>query len=280
MLNQLDHILNIIISLLAIHLVSGCGQSIPDISSDSRGYLVYVFAKRTEVMIDFSKSDGISRGTRLDVFRMNVPDMDEPVKLGEITVNNVGDRMSKARVTAITSSLKMERGDRVFPQPIIIISDDSWKAHFGAEDGWKSEISLPNERNWENCLSLENFQRNPSVNLLIEDTDAKPVWHPSVRSQSREIFFRKVFQVDARIVSAKIDVVCNDRANIYANDSWVGEVRGFEKGQENSPKIESFNIRSFMRNGKNLIAIQVYRDQRSAVPPMLIAAISLQTTFY
>jgi len=68
--------------------VYGCGHSatpVPELSTASKGYILYVFAKRTEVMIDFCKSDDLSKGTKLDVFRMDVQGMDEPVKIGEIT---------------------------------------------------------------------------------------------------------------------------------------------------------------------------------------------------
>ncbi len=109
-----------------------------DVPNINKGYVVYVFAKRTELMIDYNKSDGLSKGTKLDVFRFNVPDMNEHVKLGEIIVDKVGEKMSHAKVVAITSSLKMEKGDRVFPHPIVVVSDDSWKVYRNPMDGWKS----------------------------------------------------------------------------------------------------------------------------------------------
>jgi hypothetical protein len=98
---------SLILSILCV-AVSGCARPPePDLPTASRGYVLYVFADRTELMVDFCKSDGISRGTTLDVFRMDVPDMDEPVKICEVTVEDVGKKMSKAKITRITSSLNM-----------------------------------------------------------------------------------------------------------------------------------------------------------------------------
>ena len=280
-----DNTVTTCLLLLLFMLFIGCGQIIApkpysETSDESRGYVLYVFAKRTEVMIDFSKADGISSGTRLDVFRTDVPNMDEPVKLGEIVVEKVSDKMSKAKVSVINSSLKMERGDRVFPHPITVVTDDTWISHTNPEEGWKSKYSLPNERDWAKCEVVNRLTNKPAVRQLMTDTEAKPIWYPNITAPSEDIFFRKVFQVNADITSATLDVICGGRANIYVNDTWIGEIKEpkYEE-MEDWPEIESYKIKSFLRKGKNLIAIQVFRDQRATVPPVLIMAVSVQTTF-
>ncbi len=254
----------------------GCG-GIPselELPTGSKGYVLYVFAKRTEVMIDFSKKDGISRGTKLDVFRMDVPNMKGPVKIGEITVENVDREMSKARVTAITSSLHMERGDRVFPHPITIITDDTWLTSRTATDGWKVDTSLSDKRIWEACQVLPQQQRGlePEIRQLVADTDVKPVWHPSVKSHTGDVFFRKVFILDANPATAKLSVVSGGRTNIYLNGRWIGEAKKW-------PEINDFKVHAFLENGRNLVAVQVTRDPRVKPPPALFLAITVEAKF-
>jgi len=284
-LNLTNNLTTTCLLLLLSMLLLSCGQVIapkpyPESSDESRGYVLYVFAKRTEVMIDFSKVDGISSGTRLDVFRANVPNMKEPVKLGEIIVEKVGIKMSKAKVVAINSSLKMESGDRVFPHPITVVTDDTWISHTNPEEGWKSKYSLPNERDWAKCEIVNRLTNKPAVRQLMTDTEAKPIWYPNITAPSEDIFLRKVFQVNADITYATLDVICGGRANIYINDTWIGEIKEpkYEE-MEDWPEIDSYKIKSFLRKGKNLIAVQVFRDQRATVPPVLIMAVSVQTTF-
>jgi hypothetical protein len=280
--------LNIVFFALSFFIMSiifGCGQSvnqrnISDITDDSRGYVLYAFAKRTDVMIDFNKTDGLSSGTKLDVFRTKVTGMDEPVKLGEIVAQKVGDKMSKAKVSVITSSLKMERGDRVLPHPITIVTDDTWISHVSPEKGWKSEYSLPNQRDWSKCEVINRLTDKPAARQLISDTGAKSIWYPRVTSSSEDIYFRKVFQVNADVIYATLDIICGGRVNIYLNDTWIGEIKEPTKDElEYWPKIESFKVRSFLRKGKNVIAVQVFRDQRSIVPSGLLMALSVQTSF-
>ncbi|HGJ65356.1 TPA: hypothetical protein ENS27_08210 [bacterium] len=276
------HILFLLLSI-AIFNFLGCAQSIQNInpSDNSKGYVLYVFAKRTEIMIDYNKSDGLSEGTRLDVFRMNVEGMDEPVKLGEVIVQKVGDKMSKAKLAVITSSLKMERGDRVFTHPITVVTDESWISRTNPESGWKSEYSLPNERDWAKCKIVSDLTNKPAVRQLMTDTEAKPIWYPNITSKSEDIFFRKVFVINADVTDARLDIICGGRANIYLNDTWIGEIKEPIKEElEDWPKIETFKAKSFLRKGKNVIAVQVFRDQKSVVPPALIMAIKIQTSLH
>ena len=254
--------------------------SLSDPSKDARGYILYVFAKRTEVMVDFCKKDGLTRGTKLDVIRPKVEGMDEPVKLGEITVEKVGDKMSKAKVSLITSSLKMEKGDRVYPHPIIVVSDESWIAQTTPEKGWKSEISLPNQRNWTNCQVVRGMENRPTIKQLITDTNAKPIWHPGVSARTGDVFFRKVFTIDANTASATLDVICGGKANIYINDTWVGEVKEpVREEKEDWPKITSFKVRTLLRKGRNIVAVQTFIEPKSVFPPVLLLAINVQTSF-
>jgi len=249
-------------------------------SNDARGYVLYVFAKRTEVMVDFCKKDGLTSGTKLDVVRLKVEGMDEPVKLGEITVEKVGDKMSKAKVSLISSSLKMERGDRVYPHPIIVVSDESWIAQTSPEKGWRSDISLPNQRNWTNCQVVQGMENRPAAKQLITDTNAKPIWHPGVSARMGDVFFRKVFIIDAKIASATLDVICGGKASIYLNDAWIGDVKEpLREELEDWPKIESFKVSSFLRKGKNVVAVQTFIDQKPIVPAVLLLAINVQTSF-
>jgi hypothetical protein len=248
----------------------------PELPTASKGYIVYVFARRTEVMIDFCRSDGLSRGTKLDVFRIDVPGMDEPVKIGEITVEKVGKKMSKAKVTAITSSLQMERGDRILSHPVVIVSDASWMVSRKPMEDWKSDISLSDEREWEPCEVLLNkrISTAPEIRQLIADTEAKPIWHPSVKSHRGDVFFRKAFHLDAEPVTAKVSVACGGRANVYLNDRWIGEAGKW-------PKITDFKVvGSRLDRGRNLIAVHAIRDARSSAPPVLFLALAVQTEFH
>lgn len=257
-------------------VICGCGSATSPqekISpTDSRGYVLYVFAKGTEVMIDLRKSDGISRGTKLDVFRMNVPNMNEPVKLGEITTEKVGGKMSKAKVTLITSSLRMEQGDRVFPHLITIVSDDSWFVSRKQMDGWKSDPSLSHEWDWEPCKLLPGKNMEPELRQLAVETNLKPVWHPSVKSQRGDVFFRRVFRIDAELMTAELSVACGGRTNVYLNGRWVAEA-------EEWPKISSFKVHTFLNRGRNLIAVHAVRDPRINTPPVLFLALTVQTKF-
>ncbi len=262
----------LILSILCVAMCGCARPPEPDLPTASKGYVLYVSADRTELRIDFCKSDGISRGTRLDVFRMDVPDMDEPVKIGEVTVEDVGKKMSTAKVTRITSSLKMERGDRVFPHPIDIVSDSSWLTSRTPVDGWKSDPSSSDERYWEPCEVLSRVSRTPEINQLLAETDAQPIWHPSVTSRHGDVFFRKVFRIDASPTDARVRIICGGKTNIYLNDRWVGET-------EEWPEISSFRVKTFLKQGKNLIAIHTIRDQRATEPPVLFLALSIQTEF-
>jgi hypothetical protein len=207
--------------------------------------------------------------------------MDEPVKLGEITVEKVGDKMSKAKVTLISSSLKMERGDRIYPHPITIVTDESWIAHTSTEKGWKSEYTLPNQRDWTNCQVVQGMESRPAVKQLITDTNAKSVWNPVVSARFGSVFFRKMFQIDANISSATLDVICGGKANVYLNDSWVGEIKEPEREDlKDWPiKPESFRVGSFLRKGKNVIAVEVIRESKAVLPAVLLLAINVQTSF-
>lgn len=269
----------IFIIALACFIDNTSEVTYPDIPNVNKGYIVYVFAKKTEVMIDYNKSDGLSKGTKLDVFRFNVPNMNERVKLGEIIVDKVGEKMSHAKVVSITSSLIMEKGDRVFPHPIIIVSDNSWKAYRNPMDGWKSEFSLPNEREWEKCSEISAIQVRPGVMQLKEYTSAKPIWHPSPRSRLGDVFFRKIFQVNAEIESAEMEILCGGKAVIYVNGNWAGNIEDDVKPDQKEIWNEPIKIpiKSLLRKGKNLIAIQVTRDTKTIHQPILILAINIYT---
>ncbi len=263
---------SLILSVLCA-AVYGCARPPePDLPTAAKGYVLYVFADRTELMIDFCKSDGISRGTRLDVFRMDVPNMNEPVKICEVAVEHVGKKMSKAKVTRITSSLKMERGDRVFPHSIDIMSDSSWLTSRTPVDGWRSDPSSSDERYWEPCEVLSHVRRTPEINQLLAETDAQPIWHPSVTSRHGDVFFRKAFLIDATPTDARLRIICGGKTNIYLNDRWVGET-------EEWPEISSFRVKTFLKEGRNLIAVHTIRDPRSIDPPVLFLALSIQTKF-
>ncbi len=254
----------------------GCGGSVSllELPTASKGYVLYVFARKTEVMIDLCKSDGVSRGTRFDIFRMDVPGMDDPVKMGEVTVEEVGRRMSKAKVTAITSSLDMERGDRVLPHPLVIVSDGSWLTSRRPVEGWRSDTSSSDERSWETCevLPYQQVDMKPEFRQLVADTDAKPIWHPSVKSHHGDVFFRKVFQMDAVAASATMKVVCGGRTNIYLNDRWVGEAKEW-------PEISSFRVHALLSQGRNVIGVHTVREPRTIAPPVLFLALTVQTEF-
>lgn len=258
---------------LALYGCGGGAEPGVALPTASKGYVVYVFARKTEVMIDFCRSDGISRGTKLDVFRVNVPGMDEPVKIGEVVVDEVGKKMSKAKVTAITSSLQMERGDRVFPHPIIIASDSSWIASRKTMDGWNSSFSL-DEREWESCEILPDNYLNsvPEIKQLALETGAKPVWHPSVYSRYGEVFFRRAFRLDAKPSTAKMTVLCGGRTTIYLNDRWVGETKEW-------PEISEFKVSTLLNEGRNLIGVYVTREPRANEPPLLFLSLSIQLEF-
>jgi len=257
--------------------VEGCGGGIPsalELPAGDRGYVLHAFAKRTEVMIDFCKKDGISRGTRLDVFKMDVPDMNEPVKIAEITVEDVGRKMSKARVTAFTSSLRMKPGDRVFPHPVIIVTDASWFTSRRVIEGWKSDTALPDERSWQTCktISHRRIGMEPEMRQLIADTDVKPVWHPSLKSHRGDVFFRKVFLLDASVATATLSVACGGRTNVYLNDIWVGKA-------EEWPEISDFKVRSLLKRGKNLVAVYTVKEPRTKAPSALFLALTVKTQF-
>ena len=256
--------------------VWGCGGVSPtlELPTGSKGYVLYTFAKRTEIMIDFSRKDGISRGTKLDVYRMDVPGMDDPVKIGEVTVEEAGRKMSKAKVTAITSSLRMEPGDRIFPHPVTIATDDSWLTSRTPLDGWKSDTSLWDERGWEACeiIPPERVNIKPEVRGFMAETDAKPVWHPSIKSRHGDVFFRKSFVLDANPSLATLKVVCGGRTKMYLNDRWIGEAKEW-------PEISSFRVHHLLNEGRNLIAVQTTRDLQAKSPPVFFLAITVETRF-
>ena len=267
--------------LLAICLTMiSCGasktSSLDPLKSSSKGYVLYVFSKKTEVMIDYCKSDGISNGTRFDIFRTNVNTLgiDEPVKLGEITIDKVGDKMSRAKITAFTSSLQIERGDKVFPHPVTIITDGSWMASKIPTDGWKSNPSLPKSLDWVSCQVLPESQLNavPEIKQFAGETGAKPIWHSSNTSHQGNVYFRNVFTLDTNLSKAKLTVLCSGKTNIYLNDAWVGETKDF-------PEISEFTVHSMLRPGRNVIGIHATRSPREKVPPLLFAALVIQTEF-
>ncbi len=264
-----------ILTVLYTALV-GCGgvPSELELPTGSKGYVLYVFARRTEIMIDFSRKDGISRGTKLDVFRMEVPNMKGPVKLGEVIVEDVDREMSKAKVTAITSSLHMKRGDRVLPHPITIMTDDTWLTSRTPSDGWKSDASMSDERIWDKCevLPLERVGVKPEIRQLIADTNVKAVWHPSIKARYGDVFFRKVFVLDAIPANATLSLVGGGRTNVYLNDRWVGEAKEW-------PEISSFKVHARLERGRNLIAVQTFRGQNTRHPPVLFLALTVETKF-
>lgn len=258
----------------------GCSQKVireseHDPAQIPKGYVVYVFTRGTQVLIDLNKHDGIFNGVMLDILRLDVPGMDEPVKVAEIRVKKVGDKVSTAEVTAFTSSLRIERGDRVLPQPMIIVSDASWKSHLNQEQGWNSEFTLPNERNWSNCYVVSQIRGTPATKILMEELNAKPIWNPSIKSRMKNVYFRKTFQVGGKVVSARADVVCEDKFNIYINGNWVTELRA-KRDQEG---ILTFSITDLVRQGRNVIGIEVLRDENSKSLPFLLIALTVRSDF-
>ena len=167
----------------------------------------------------------------------------------------------------------MERGDRVFPHPVVIVTDASWITSRNSVDGWKSATSFSSDY-WEPCEVLPYKQENvePEIRQLMVDTDVKPVWHPSIKSRTGDVFFRRVFYLEAEPEEAKLEVVCGGRTNVYLNDRWVGET-------EEWPKITSFKVRKFLIRGKNLVAVQTFREPRAIAPPALFLALNIQTKF-
>ncbi len=279
---------NLIAIFIFSSIIFGCGGKVssPEISTESKGYVLYVFAKRTEIMIDFCKKDGLSKGTVLEVYRTEIENINESVKLGEVTVVEVGDRMSKAKISLITSSLKIERGDRVYPRPIIITTDESWITHTTPEKGWRSEYVLPNQRDWKPCQITSGIDNRPSARVLISDTNAKPIWNPVVGARIGNVYFRKLFQIDANIISATLEIVSGCKTSIYINDNWVGEIKEpvmtdlDEEEKEELPKIERYKVTSFLKKGRNVIAIETYRDQKTPFPAGFLLAIKVQTSLH
>ena len=141
-------------------------------------------------------------------------------------------------------------------------------------DGWKSDSSLSDERYWESCEILSSRRINvaPEVKQLLAETDAKPVWHPSVTSRQGDVYFRKAFSMDADPSDARINVVCGAKANVYINDRWVGE-------SEKWPEISSFRVTHLLDRGRNLVAVHAIRDPKLNDPPVLLLALKIQTKF-
>ena len=118
-----------------------------------------------------------------------------------------------------------------------------------------------------NCYPQQLLRRQ-----LIADTDAEAVWHPSVKSRYGEVYFRKVFILDARPTKAVLQIASGGRTNIYINDKWIGEAKEW-------PEVDSFKVHSYMNEGRNLVAIQTAREPRTKAPPVLFLAITVETKF-
>ncbi|MBD3183427.1 hypothetical protein GF312_14105 [Candidatus Poribacteria bacterium] len=247
-------------------------QPIPLEDPDVKGYVVYVSAKGNEVIIDLKKGDGISRGMKLDVFRENVSNLQKSVKLGEITIESVGEKSSKAVVTSITSSLRMEKGDRVKPHQILIVSDDSWLVSKTPIDGWQSDTENLDERYWKSSQILENTRLEPEMRQLIAETKARPIWHSSSTSREGDVFFRKMFIIDGVPVNANIRIACGGKTNLYINNRWISKV-------DEWPEITDIKVKKYLENGRNVIAIHTIRDYRTIPPPVLLLALQIETDF-
>lgn len=264
------------IAILILFLtIYGCGTSPTlELPTGAKGYILHVSPKRTEVIIDYTKKDGISSGTILDVYRTGIEGMDDPVKIGEITVKDVGRKMSKAKVTAITSSLKMQSGDKITPHPVIVATDASWVTSRMLVEDWSLDTGTSDERIWTACEVIPPGKVNikPEIRQLVADTDVKPIWHPSIKGRYGDLYFRKIFILDAEATTATLNVACGGRTNVYLNGKWIGEA-------EEWPEISRFNVRFLMESGRNLIAVHTVREPRTRHPSALFLALSVETQF-
>ncbi len=75
-----------------------------------------------------------------------------------------------------------------------------------------------------------------------------------------------------------MDILCGGRTVIYINGNWAGDIEDVKPDQKeiwNEPK--KISIKPFLRKGKNLIAIQATRDNRTIAQPILILAVNIYT---
>jgi hypothetical protein len=112
----------------------------------------------------------------------------------------------------------------------------------------------------------------PELRQLVADTDAKAVWYSSIKGRSGDLFFRRVFRIDAEPMSAQLSITCGGKANVYINDRWVAEA-------EKWPEVSEFKVHTYLNRGRNLIAVQTVRDPRANNPPVLYLALTVQTKF-
>jgi hypothetical protein len=127
---------------------------------------------------------------------------------------------------------------------------------------------------WEACevVPRERVGVEPEMRQLIADTDVKPIWHPSVKGRYGDLFFKKVFLLDADPSAAKLSLACGGRTNIYLNDRWVGEAKEW-------PEINSFRVHFLLNEGRNVIAVHTDREQQTKAPPVLFLALTVETKF-
>ena len=126
---------------------------------------------------------------------------------------------------------------------ISIVTDSSWKCLDAEVDGWTS-VDF-DDSYWENAKVLdvshpEGFEK------------AKAIWYPE-EPMPHTSYFRKDIVIDGEIISGKI--ICyqsNSEYSIYVNDNFVGEIGAYWFVDE-----KEFDIGSYLKEGKNVIAVKV-----------------------
>lgn len=106
---------------------------------------------------------------------------------------------------------------------------------------------------------------------------AKWVWHqegnPAVSAPPEKRYFRRVFKVDAArtVASARIAITADNNFELWVNGRRLGEGDNFKE-------VYRFDVKSFLHDGTNVIAVAALNATDQPSPAGLIASLSIQFT--
>ena len=149
----------------------------------------------------------------------------------------------------------------VFAENVSITTDWSWKAYSAIPPNstdW-TEVNY-DDTFWWDVDAPHKHKASPSDIQNMENTRAQWIWSASEGGDDVFVYFRKSFYLTNNPTSAQLVITADDDYWVYVNGIFVGSDSHYfgDAPEFHWQTAEIYDVSSLLREGKNVIAVQVY----------------------
>jgi hypothetical protein len=83
------------------------------------------------------------------------------------------------------------------------------------------------------------------------------IWYPQDTTKVSDRYFRKSFQLDAKLLTAQLHITCDNAYTVWVNGQEVGRGKSWEK-------VDAYNVLKHLKTGNNVIAVAAHNDGADA----------------